>query len=214
MAGKLANVRHEAFCRYVAKDKMTYAAAYVAAGFSEGGKTNASTLAKQQNIVERIDELLAIYEADDEADEEALKVEIKDMMTQITIDGAPAEKAILNGLVRCYHAGVKGAPVSSAVAALKLLGQERGMFQEKPKDQTPAEKVKALADESRTAQVLPFTPDAQDAFLDALEKIGEKPEEEAAADEALRLDPEAIPMPVNKISALFGVEAHDDESEV
>ena len=213
MAGKLANVRHEAFCRYVAKDKLTYAAAYVRAGFSEGGKANASTLAKMPQIVDRIDELLAIYEADEEADEQALSVEVRDMLTEVTVDGAVSEKAILGGLVRCYHAGVKGAPVSSAVAALKLLGQERGMFQEKPKDLTPAEKVKALADETRKPQVLEHAGNDDDdaVFLAAMERIGEKVEL-GEAPESLRLAPESIQHP-SKISTLFDVETHGDDEE-
>src|SRR5208282_2048238 len=112
MAGKLANVRHEAFCRYIAKDKKTFAQAYVDAGFAPGGKTNASALSRQPQIVERIDELLAIYESDEEADSHALDVEIKDGITEITIDGLPSKKSIIVGLWRCYHAGVRGAPVS------------------------------------------------------------------------------------------------------
>lgn len=210
MAGKLANVRHEAFCRYVSKDHLTYAAAYVRAGFSEGGKMNASSLAKRQDVAERIEELLAIYEFDEEADDHTLKTEIQDMLTQIVVDGNPSEASIKSMLVRCVHAGVKGAPTSSAVAALRLLGQERGMFQDKPRELTPAEKARAIVDESHKPKVIPSMKGAKDAFFEAMVGIGENPVDSTIP--APSVDPELILGSTSKITKLFDVEVHDDEA--
>ena len=189
MAGQLSNIRYENFAKKVAKG-MTLAQAYVEAGFSETGKQNASTLAKRPEIVERIEEIRALLSMDEDADEQTLLIEVKDMITQITLDGNPTEQSIKIMLMRCVHAGIKGTPVSGAISALKLLGGERGMFQEKPKEPTPAEKAKTIIDQTNKPRMIEQGADPDAGFFAALKAAGEEVPEAAAA--TVRVTPEEV----------------------
>jgi hypothetical protein len=158
---QLINARHEMFARGLSMGK-TQLQAYSDAGY-EHSSSNAHTMARRPDIVERVKELIdergVFGNSDADMDMDAAKEKLQ-------ADGTVDPIWVLTMLMDNVKLARDSGQFAASNKALELLGKEIGLFQEGNKGRNDADKEKQAEEAAKRSNAIPV--EAVNRLLDKL----------------------------------------------